>query len=178
MCRGKMNWLLKLLGYRDREYRGDDFSVRIKPIAREGVSITHTRNGIRLDLGGERIGKKWEGIEVHLPQKVDPARVSQIGRDLETAFRAMRYGYVIAHLAGMEVVPEAERQAAIAELRDMGYEIEVSTDRKQIRQKRIAGAPHSDIETLRKQTSRMMSLMQSVHGCRARLEILARSGEF
>jgi hypothetical protein len=32
----------------------------------------------------------------------------------------------------------------------MGYEIEVSTDRKQIRTKRRADAPHHDIETLRR----------------------------
>ncbi len=30
-----MNWVLKVLGYRDREYRGGDLFVRIEPIHRE-----------------------------------------------------------------------------------------------------------------------------------------------
>jgi hypothetical protein len=69
-----MNWLLKLLGYPDREYRGGDFSVRIEPIRREVVSVVHKRQGSTLNLAGERIGEKWEGIEVHVPQEVDPTQ--------------------------------------------------------------------------------------------------------
>lgn len=87
-----MNWLFKFLGYRESEYRGDDFSVRVEPILREAVSLIHTRHGASLNLSGERIGKKWQGIEVHLPAHVEPAQVPPIVRDLETAFGALRYG--------------------------------------------------------------------------------------
>ena len=38
-----MSWLFKKLGYREREYRGDDFSVRVEPGFREIVTIVHTR---------------------------------------------------------------------------------------------------------------------------------------
>jgi hypothetical protein len=31
-----MNWLLRLLGYRDREYSENDFSVRIELVGRDG----------------------------------------------------------------------------------------------------------------------------------------------
>ncbi len=85
---------------------------------------------------------------------------------------------MIARKALVETVPESERHAAIAELREMGYEIEVSDDRKQIRQKWRAGAPRHDTETLRRTTPRMMSLLQSVHGTRQTFEILAKSKEF
>lgn len=170
--------MLKLLGHRDREYRGDNFSVRIEQVFREVVSVIYTRSGVTLKLGGERIGRKWEGIEVRIPQDVESERASQIGRDLETAFRAMGYGYVIAHLLGYDIVPEVERQAAIAEMREMGYEVEVSPDRKQIRQTRIPGVPAPGIEAARKQSLRMASLIPSVHGRRARFEILAKSDGF
>ena len=90
----------------------------------------------------------------------------------------MQYDYVIARPLGVDVVPESERQAAIAELRDMGYEIEVSEDQKQIRQKKLPGAPPVDRETARKQIPRMVSLLQSVHGKRPRFETLAKSKEF
>jgi hypothetical protein len=172
-----MNWLLKVLGCHGREYRGDNFHVRIEPGFREVVSVFYTRDGTTLKLGGERIGKKWEGISVHIPQEVEAIRASQIARDLETAFQSMKYGYVIAHLLGVDDVPEVERQAAIAELRQMGYDIEVSADRKQIRQKRLPDAPCINIEIARKQAPRMMMLLQSVHGTRPRFEILAKSKE-
>jgi len=172
-----MNWLLKLLGYREREYFGDDFSVRIEQIFREVVSVIYTRQGKSLNLSGERIGKKWEGIHVYLPADVEAAHVAQIVRDLETAFGVLRYGYVISRKTGVDLVPETERQAAVAELREMGYEIEILPDGK-IRQTRRAGAPRQDSETLRKQVPRMMSLIQSVHGTRRRFETLAKSKEF
>jgi hypothetical protein len=172
-----MNWVLKLLGYRDREYRGDGFSARIEPIMREVVSIVHTRNGASLNLGGERIGSKCKGIEVHIPPEVDADQIPQVVRDLETAFEAMRYGYVIARKTGTDIVPKEERQTAMAELYDMGYDIEILPNHK-IRQTLRLGAPRRDIETVRKQTPRIMSLMQSLHGTRPRWEILAKSKEF
>jgi hypothetical protein len=173
-----MNWLRKLLGLRGDEYCESDFCVRIKRVFREVVSVMHTRDGTTLSLSGERIGRRWEGIEIHIPQEVEAARASQIARDLETAFQAMQYGYVIARKLGVDAVPETERQAAIAELREMGYEIEVSADRRQIRQKRLPDAPRVNIEIARKQAPRMMQLLQAVHGTRPRFEILAKSKEF
>lgn len=175
---GGMNRLFKLLGYRGREYRGVDFVVRIEPIHREAVSVTHTRDGASLNMEGERIGKRWGGIEVHIPQEVEPARVPQIAGDLETAFLALGYGYVISRSLGVESVSENEREAAISELRQMGYEAEVSADRKQIRPKRIPGAPRQDMEALRQQAPRMMWLIQSLHGKRPRFEVLAKSKDF
>lgn len=169
-----MNRLLKLLGYRDLKYRGNDFSVRIKPTVREGVSIIYTRQGKDLNLTGERTGRKWEEIEVLIPFEVEAAQVPQMVGDLETAFVTMQYGYVITRKAGIDIVPEAERQAAVVELNEMGYDIEILPDRK-IRQTRRAGAPLQDIETRRVQALRMMSLIQTLHGTRQRFEILAKS---
>jgi hypothetical protein len=144
-----MNWLLRLLGYRDREYSGNDFSVRIELVGREGVSVIHRRQGTSLNLSGDRIGRKREAIELHIPQDVEATQIPQIVRDIETAFVAMRYGYVIARKAGIDIVPGSEQQSAIAELHEMGYEIERLADGR-IRQTRRAAAPRPDIETLRK----------------------------
>jgi hypothetical protein len=173
-----MNWLLKKLGYRDRKYRARDFSVTIQPGFREIVAVIHERGGIRLVLNGERIGKKWEGISVHIPADLDASRVTEVARDLETAFQALGYGYIIARLAGIEIVPKTEQQAAMTELNSMGFDVEVSPDRRQIRQTRKEGAPRVDIDTARKQAPRLMSLVQALHGKRQRFEILATSNQF
>jgi hypothetical protein len=103
-----MNWLLKKLGYRDRKYRAAGFSVTIEPVFREVVSVMHQRSGARIHLDGERLGRKSEGIAVHIPEDVDKARVAQITRDLQIAFQALDYGYVIARLAGIEIVSESD----------------------------------------------------------------------
>lgn len=179
-----MNWLLQKLGYRERkprrgrEYHGADFFVRMEPIFRELVSITYKREGNTLNLEGERIGKRWEGVSLKIPKQLDAARVPQVVADLEAAFRAMGDDYVIYRSMGTDTVPETERQAAVTELRGMGFDIEVSPDGSQVRQKRREGAPHVDAETMRKQTPRIMSLILAIRGKRERLEILAKSKEF
>jgi hypothetical protein len=172
-----MNWLFKLLGYRDRRYRGKDFSLRIEPIMREVVSVIYIRNGTTFNFGGERIKSSAEGIHVLIPQEVEATYLPQIVRDITSALKTMGYGYVIDRNVGVDVVPETERHAAMAELRKMGYEIEILPDQR-IRQTQKAGAPRQDVETLRRQAPRMMALIQTVHGKRPRFEILAKSQGF
>jgi len=172
-----MNWFLKLLGSRGREYRATDFFVRIEPVMREVVAVIHTRQGRSLRLNGERIGSKWEGIQVVIPQEVEASELPNIVNDLKAAFERMRYGYVIFRKTGSDLVPETERQAAIAELREMGYEIEVLPDRS-IRQTWRADMTRQDPETIRKTGPRMMALLESVHGTRQRLEVLGKSKDF
>jgi hypothetical protein len=172
-----MSWLAKLLGHRGREYRGGNFHLRIERGFREIVNLIYTREGTTLNLNGELIGTKWDGIEIHIPPEIEAGRASLIAQDLATALRAMRYSYVIARLTGEDVVPETVREAAIAELSEMGYDIEVSADRKRIRQTKRQGTPRVDIETVRKTTPRMMALLQAVRGTWPRFEILARSGD-
>src|ERR1700758_2423936 len=101
-----MNWLLKKLGYRDRRYRGSNFCVRIERMRRDGVRVIYTCQGTSLNLDGQRIGTKWGRIEVYIPGDRDAAQAAQIARDLETAFRAMDYSYIIARSADIETVPE------------------------------------------------------------------------
>jgi hypothetical protein len=148
------------------------------PVFREVISIVYTYQGKTLNLSAERIGRKWEGIAVGIPtQAVDLEQVPRLVRDLERAFGEMGYGYVISRKAGIDVVSDAERQAAIGELNDMGYEIEAVPNGK-IRQTRRPDAPPQDHESIRKATPRMMSLIQSLSGTRQRYEILAKSKEF
>jgi hypothetical protein len=171
-----MNWIRKLLGIYGREYRGTDFSVRIEPIHREVVAIIHRGRGGSLRLDAEQFGRKWEAITVLIPQEVDGEKVAQIVGDLKTAFEAMGRRFVISRKAGIDVIPEVERQAALAELHEMGFEIEVLPDGT-IRQRWRPEVPRQDLETIRRTTPRMMTLLQSVHGSRQRLEVLAKSPE-
>jgi hypothetical protein len=160
------------------EYRGADFSVRVKPGFREIVSVIYSHQGTQLNLDGERIGSKWEGISLCIPPDLEDEKVTVLVHHLEAAFRALGLDYEIKRLAKVESVNEVDQQAAVAEMRDMGYEIELSTDRKQVRMKAVSGTTPRDQETLRKQTPRMMSLIQDIRGARQHFIVLAKSKEF
>jgi len=175
---GPWRWLFDKLGYGDREYRGADFSVRVEQGFRELVTVIHTRQGTTRRLDGERIGKGWNGIRIHLPRDVDPAEVPQLVSDLEAAFGAMRYGYVISRTVGVDPVPEAEQQAAIAELNEMGFDVERSTDPRQTVVIPRPDRPRPDPKAAKDRASRSMSLVLTLRGTRQRVELLAKSKEF
>jgi hypothetical protein len=90
-----VSFLRRLLGYRSRTYSSDDFSVQIKSLKREGVLVTYVRDGTRLDITGERTGRKWEAVQLSIPKEVEMGQIAQIASDLETAFQAMDYEYDI-----------------------------------------------------------------------------------
>jgi hypothetical protein len=175
---GPLRRLFDKLGYGDREYRGGDFSVRVEQGFREIVRIVHTRRGLTRVLDGERIGKRWQGIAVYLNSEIEAGDAPEIVRDLETAFEALRYGYVISRTGGVEVVSEAEQRMARAELYEIGFEVEVSTDGKQTSLKRRSGMPPPDPKAASRAAPRMMSLLRSVRPVRQRVDILARSKDF
>jgi hypothetical protein len=172
-----MNWLLKKLGYRDRKYRTRDVSVTVQPGFREIVSVIHERGGIRLRLDGERIGKKWEGISVHIPGELDAARNASRSRPGD-GIPGHELWLHNRSLGRSRNCLETEQQAAMAELNSMGFDVEVSPDRKQIRQKWREGTPRPGIDAARIQAPRIMSLVQALHGKRQRFEVLARSSHF
>jgi hypothetical protein len=170
------------MSYDDREFVGESFSVSIVPVFREVVRVIHTRDGSSLPLDGEHISSSISvnqnaGIGVRIPQSVEPARLSQIVRDLQEALGGLGYVYLIDRISGIEIVPEDERNAAVAEMREMGYEIEILSDGS-IRQTPLENMPRPDLETLKRQALRMGMLIQSIGGKRTQIEILARSEGF
>ena len=173
-----MSWLSKLLGHDDPEYHGDDFSVKVEQGFREIVTIVHTRQGTTRRLDGERIGKRWEGIGVHLPHEFDPVDLAQIVRDLETAFAALRCGYRISRTARVDPVSESEQAAAIAELHELGFDVERSADPRNIALIPRSDVPRPDVTTARSTAPRVMSLVQSLTGTRPVVEVLAKSKGF
>jgi len=87
--------LHEMLGYRRRTYTDDEFSVQIKSMHREGISVSYKRQGTTLDIRGERTDKKWEGLQMSISEEIVRDRAEQIALDLEKAFREMNYEYTI-----------------------------------------------------------------------------------
>ena len=169
-----MNRFLKLLGYRGRKYRGTNFNVRIEPIFREEVRVIYETDEKAWSFGGQYIGKRWQGIGIVIPQEIDPSHASIIASRLTEALAAIGYGYVIDHALDIETVSQNEKESAISELHNMGYEIEILANGT-IRQTKMPGSPKLPQEELKKQGPRMMKLIEAVHGKRRRYETLAKS---
>jgi hypothetical protein len=172
-----MNWLLKRLGYRNRHYCGEGFSVRIEPMGREALYVNYKRADTKYSLDGQYIGRGWGGVEVWVPLDIDSVEAQRITQDLKAAFEPMSYGYIIVRQTGVEIVAEPERRAAMEELRSIGWKIEILKDGK-IRQTWRQGAPRQDFKTIRKTAPRIMTLLHTIRGRRERFEILAKSKEF
>jgi hypothetical protein len=98
---------LRALGFRRQKYSSHIFSVEIKTMVRGGVSIVYKREGITLELGGERTGRNWERIQVSIPLDIDLTQASQVARDLVTALNEMNYEYDITR--GLETLARSKR---------------------------------------------------------------------
>jgi|ERR1700748_1627691 len=163
------------------DYVTGDFSVVIEQGFRELVRVVYQRAEKTLHLDGEHIsrlvpGQPREGLYVQIP----PVAVEHLPRmikDLDEALTALGYGYVISRDKGSEAVSETERNAAIAELHEMGYQVEILPDRS-VRQSRLPGAPIPGTEAIRNQMPRMMTLIQTVQGSLHRFEVLAKTEGF
>lgn len=166
------------LGGRRDDYRGDDFSLRIEQGFREIVTVVLTRNETTHKLEGERIGKRWQGIGIVLPSEIDAADVPQVVADLETAFKALRCDYVISRIVAVDTVSEAEQQAAITELNEMGFDVERQEGTREVGLRPRSGTQRRDSRTVKEAAPRILRLVQSLSGRRPRIEVLAKSKDF
>lgn len=163
-------------GHKGRKYQGAGFAVAVEPIIREDVRVVYVSEGKTLDLDSEYIGEKWHGINVTIPAGIGHSQAETIAQRLVEALTQLGFGFVISYELDIEIVSEAERKNAIAELREIGYGIEVLADgairTRLIRTPNLAPAP------LKEKSLRMIRLIQAVHGKRHRFQILAKSEEF
>jgi hypothetical protein len=99
--------LLEMLRYRRRTYIGEGFSVRIRSMVREGVSVSYKRQDMTLDIKGDRTGKNWEQLQLSIPEEIGRTKAIQIALDLETAFIEMNYQYAITQ--GLETLRKSKK---------------------------------------------------------------------
>ena len=150
-----------------REYQGQGFSVSVVSLAPELVKVIHQRETTTLALGAERT-PDLSTLRVQIPQDVCPKYARQVAGDLQSAFAAMGYPYEIARVTRVEAVDERGREAALEELRQMGYDFELSPDGNMVRQRFWVRDARVDYQ-------KVMSLLQIALGTRPQMEILATS---
>jgi hypothetical protein len=148
-------------------------SVKIENVFRECVKVIYSDSQTTLELNGERVGPKWQQIDMTIKSDVQVS--SGVLSNLTVALKRRGYESVIYRVGEAQSIPEAERDEALAELKLMGYEFQVSPDRRTIRQARTPGLPPPSVDDAKKQAPRMAKLIQTLHGVRHPREVLAKS---
>src|SRR5215475_11565713 len=109
-------------------FRAQDFSVEIKRKVRELIEVIYVENGKMLFFRGELAGSKWEQLILRIPDELSISDQSNVVANLGAAFEKLGREFVIYQMGPLEPIPEAERQSAISQLRELGFEPEVSAD--------------------------------------------------
>lgn len=151
------------------------FSLRIQRGARNLANVVYEEKGRTHTFEGELVGSGWRQLNLLIPSDFPPNGLDRIVANLSKGIGELGYEFLIRRRGESEVVPEKDRKAAIAELRRMGWEPEISSDHSQVELKRKDGSRAPSPEETSAQSQRLATLVQSLHGARYKFEELARS---
>lgn len=154
--------------------KGAGYSVRLQKGTRECVKVVYREAALQLEFGGEFVGKTWDQINLSAPQNVAPEDTPRVLQNLGAALSKMRYEYVIVKTHLDTPHPVEVQEAAIYELRTMGFAAEVRPDRS-VKLTRLPGASTSKPADAQGMGTRMMQLARTASGKRSHLEVLAKS---
>jgi hypothetical protein len=154
------------------------FSLTVDTVGHGEAFVTYSDKSKKLSLDattepGERFFATR--ISVKVPRELPNEQIRDLVSNLSSGLKTLRYEYLIYRKGGPQTVPEEERNAAIAELRQMGFEILESSGPGKIGR----AVTHNWERTSRKEGKARLSLVQSLmakaSGVRENIEVLARS---
>lgn len=158
---------------RAADFRG--FSLRIQRGARNLASVVYEEKGRTHTFEGELVGAGWRQLNLLIPSDFASGGLDRVVANLAKGIGELGYEYLIRRRGQAEVIPDSERRAALAELRKMGWQPEISSDHSQVELKRADGAASPSPEEAIANSERLASLVESLHGTRHKFEELARS---
>lgn len=158
---------------RRKATHADGYSVEVKGVAREAVSIIYRDGSKATDLSGELCGPRWQQISARVPDEMPADEISQIVPRVAAGLRALEFGFEIVRYDAPVPIPESERDAARQELRAMGFEPEIQPGGS-IRFGAPVHRPGSK-EEAKEQALRMSRAVQSLAKTRRPRIVLARS---
>lgn len=158
---------------RAADFRG--FSLRIQRGARNLASVVYEEKGRTHTFEGELVGSGWRQLNLLIPSDFSTTGLDRVVSNLAKGIGELGYEYLIRRRGAPEAVSEKERKAALAELRKMGWEPEISSDHTQVELKRVDGSHSPAPDEALAQSVSLARLVESLHGTRYKFEELARS---
>jgi len=156
------------------------FSVSVRRIGPNEAYVMYAADGKEKAFDAEiNRGKRFfvPRISVCIPKEIQNADIPLILLNLTTALGKLHYEYSIYRLTEPQEIPEAERQAAVTELRQLGFEFEDLPDRIGVTKAVTRNWRPSSGQEAKALTSRVQVLMHKARGIHQDVEILARNDQ-
>jgi len=166
------NWFRAMLGPSESVSRP---TIKFRNRRRECVEVEYRDLNTSVVLDGEFVGPKWKQVNIVIGDKTNLGE--QTLDNLAAELRHQNYDFVIYKLGEEEQIPEAERQSALRELTAMGYQVDVSADRKTIRLSLAhnGSRPPNPRDKTRELAPQMMKLSKTVRRVHRPIQILRKS---
>ena len=148
-------------------------AIKIRRSLRECITVEYQDRSRHFTFNGELTGPRWKQINICVPEDFETN--SQVLDNLAAELHEKGYEFLIYRLGAQQVVPEGERNSALAELRSVGYQTEVSNDKHTLRLSRVPEGPSPSKKIARELAPRMMKLILATRGVRRPMEILRKS---
>jgi hypothetical protein len=158
-----------------RAFKCSTYLVRIKSRAREIVEVIYIEGSLALSFDGEFVGRKWEQIDICVSTNLEKLDELRVVANLAHALQEMNYEFVIYKLGTGEPIPEVDRQAVFAGLRELGFEPEISTDGSKLQLKKIVGWQPPVGFDAKAAAFRVAGLVRCVTPIRRRIELMSKS---
>jgi hypothetical protein len=115
-------------------------------------------------------------VYVKTPERLSEGDLLRLVPKVAQGLEKLRYKYVIYRKREPQPINDDEREAAIAELREMGFAIENPLGQGQVQKAVTQGWQRASGKEAMARLSRVQSLMNKARGFRENIEVLARSG--
>ncbi len=154
------------------------FSVNISTLGREEAYVIYRSNDRQLEFAAQiGSGKRFftPRISVRVPKEMPDGDVREVIPNLALALAKLHYEYFVFRKDEPQTIPEAEREAAIAELREMGCEIKEMIGQGPMQRAVVNNWPRFSEEQVKTAIPRVQDLTNQARGVRESIEVLARS---
>jgi hypothetical protein len=157
------------------EFRSPGFAVRLKRRFRELVEVIYTDDASEFVFQGELVGAKWQQINISPPKMMLEENLQRVLPRLTTALTELRHEFVIFRVSGAQIVPKAEKAAATAKLRKIGFETEIAAEGSALKLRKSNNWKPVSGERAKQQALEISPLINPARGRCQQVEILAKS---
>jgi hypothetical protein len=158
----------------ERPVRFPTFSMKIKRGGREQDWILYIAGDKAVEFDA------WEGpkrsIEVRLPTRLSERELSSIVPNLAVGLEKLRYQYLIYREREAQTIPDDERTEAIAELHQIGVDVDKHPDQEKLLQTMIRIEHTSSAGEANLTFPRLLSLVNKATKPQEDTEVLACRG--
>ena len=153
------------------------YSLTVSTVGHGGAFVRYSDESNKLYLEAEvGPGKRFFGarISVQVPKELPNEQLQDVVANLASGLKSLRYEYLIYRTGSPQAIPKEESDVAIAELRQMGFEIQEASGPGKIGRAVTHDWHRVSHKAARARLSQVQTLMAKASRIRESIEVLAR----